>query len=118
MLTIEVDNVALPGEVVEIKRGDETLWSDGTGRSADNGYMVGSVVAAKQTWAVKWGVVTQAAYDQIRAVPSGFFGLRVTVGSSVLADITCYRSAVTGEYLGVHGGVGYWKGVEVQFIER
>lgn len=118
MLTIKVDGTALPGEVVEMKRGDETLWSDGTGRSADNGLMVGSVVASKQTWTVRWGIVTQTQYDRIRAIPTGFFALLIQEGSSTLASITCYRSNVTGEYLGVHGGTAYWRDAEVQFIER
>ena len=117
-LTVTVGGVALPDGIVSVERGDQLLWSEGTGRSATTGEMVGSVVARKQTWAVRWGVVTQAEYDRIRAVPTGFFQVVVAEGAATLASITCYRSEVTGQYLGAQGGVGHWKDVEVQLIER
>lgn len=117
-ITIKVNGTALPGEVVEIERGDELLWSDGTGRGAVNGLLVGSVVAAKQTWQIRWGVVTQAQYDAIRAIPQGFFTLLVQDGSSTLANLSAYRSNITGTHVGTLGGASYWKDVEVQLIER
>ena len=118
LLEVKVNGTALPDGIVAIERGDEMLWSDGTGRSATTGQMVGSVVAKKQTWALRWGVVPQADYDSIRAIPQGFFTLLVTAGGTQLASISAYRSNVTGQYLGIHGSTGWWRDVEVQLIER
>ena len=124
-ITIKVNGTALPGEVVEIERGDELLWSDGTGRGAVNGLLVGSVVAAKQTWQIRWGVVTQAQNDAIRAIPQGFFTLlvqdepsNIEDEPSILAYLSAYRSNITGSHVGTLGGASYWKDVEVQLIER
>lgn len=117
-LVIKAGSTTLPAEVVEIKRGDEILWSDGTGRSASSGLMVGTVVATKQTWALRWGVITQAEYDVIRSIPTGFFALSVKEGSTTLASLTCYRSNVSGSYMGIVGGTGYWRDVEVEMIEQ
>lgn len=119
MLSLTVNNTTLPGEVTEFRRGNELLWSEGTGRAANNGLMVGSVVANKQTFSIVWGVITQAQYEAIiAAFPSGFFTFRATEGSRVISNVTAYRSNITGEYLGAHGGVGYWKNVSVDLVER
>lgn len=117
-LTISVNGTQLPGEIVEIRRGDELLWSDGTGRGATDGLLVGSVVAKKQTWTIRWGVVTQTDYDSIRGIPQGFFTLLVMDGLSTLFSGSAYRSNVAAEHLGSFGGTTYWKGVEVQLTER
>lgn len=117
-LTIKVNGTALPGEVIELQPSDETLWSDGTGRGADNGLMVGSLVAKKQTWSVKWGIITMAQYNQLRNIPGEFFTLLIQDGSTTIANITCYRSPVKGTCIGKHGGTWYYKDAEVQFIER
>ena len=117
-LTVKVNGTALPGELIELQPSDETLWSDGTGRSAENGLMVGSVVAKKQTWSAKWGVITLAQYSQIRNIPEGFFTLLIQDGSTTISNITAYRSPVKGNIIGTFGGTTYVKDAEVQFIER
>lgn len=117
-LVVTAAGTVLPDGITSVERGDEMLWSEGTGRSATTGEMVGSVVAKKQTWALRWGVVTQAEYDTIRAIPAGFFALTVTSGGTTLASISAYRSNVSGEFVGYVNGTGYWRNVEVQLIER
>lgn len=116
-LTISVNGTALPS-AVEVERGDEMLWSEGTGRGATDGLLVGSVVAKKQTFKVRWGVLTSAEYEQVRAIPQGFFALLVKDGSTTLASMTAYRSNVTGTVLGTYAGTTYWKDAEVQFTQR
>lgn len=124
--TVKVNGTALPGEIIECRVGRELLWSEGTGRSADNGTLVGSVVSRKQTWTVTWGVITQAEYNAICAIPEGFFNLLITDGNTTLADITAYRSDIQAYLLGTFpntrlnplSGTRYWKNAEVQFTEQ
>ena len=116
-LTIACDGVTLP-DMTKAGRGDEMLWSDGTGRGATNGLLVGSVVAEKQTWSLEWGPLTTAEYDVVRAIPIGFFAVAVSDGSATVWEGTCYRSNVTGECMGTFGGTTYWGGVTVQLTER
>ena len=117
-ITVTCNGVQMPDGLVKLQRGDEMLWSDGTGRGATDGLLVGSVVAKKQTWTLGWGVIPTAAYNTVRAIPQGFFPVVVKDGSSTVWSGTCYRSNVTGEHLGTFGGTTYWKGVEVQLTER
>lgn len=118
-LQLSVGSTVLPGGVVELTRGDEMLWSDGTGRGASDGLLVGSVVARKQHWGIRWGVIPQSDYDAIRnALPPRFVTFRVQIDGSTVAEIAAYRSEINGEFLGVHGGTPYWKDVEVELIER
>ena len=118
-LKIRVGGTLLPGEVTGLKRGDELLWSEGTGRSASSGAMTGSVVAAKETWTVEWGVITAAQYNAIKAACGrGFKSLVITAGSTTLADVTAYRGAITGELLSVLSGTPYYKNVTAEFVER
>ena len=116
--TVSVNNVLLPEGVVSLKRGDELLWSDGTGRGAANGMLVGTVIAAKRTYSVEWGVLTDAEYTNLRnAIPNGFFPFVVTADGATIASITAYRGAISGKMLSALDGV-YWKDVSVDFIER
>ena len=118
ILRITVGGTVLPGGVVSIKRGDELLWSEGTGRSADSGVMVGSVVASKQTWTIKWGIISQTDYNAIRAaVPGGFLTISIEVDGAV-TSFSGYRGAITAEHIGTHGGVAYWKDLTIDLIER
>lgn len=118
-LTITLNGTALPGEITALKRGDELLWSEGTGRGATNGLLTGSIVARKQTWHIEWGVITQAQYNSIRNLITGNFQTLVVVANGqTLANIVVYRGNIDGEYMGTHGGTAYWKGVTVDLIER
>lgn len=118
-ISIEVAGTRLPEGLVSLSRGSELLWSEGTGRAAASGLMVGSVVAEKQTYTLTWGVIDQAAYNAlIAAFPPGFFAFRVVNDGNVLADIMAYRSTVSGEHIGTHGGKSWWRGVSVDIVER
>lgn len=121
VLTITVGGTTLPGGVVELKRNDELLWSEGTGRAASSGQMVGSVVAQKQKYSIRWGVITEAQYSTIRsAIGAGFLSLAITINNASFASATVYRGTLAGEFLGVVGNtaVAYWKDVTVELIER
>ena len=109
--------LALP-DPVEVRRGDELLWSEGTGRGASDGLLVGSVIAKKQTWTVRWGVIPWTDMATIRSIPGGFFTFLAKDGTEVLASFTAYRSDIQSTLLGMFAGVRYWKDVEVQFTER
>ena len=117
-LRIIVAGTAMPEGVVALKRSDEMLWSEGTGRAATDGLMTGSVVAKKQTWNIQWGMLTKAQYDVVRSIPVGFFQVSIESNGATLALISCYRGNVAGEFVGVHGGTAYWKDVTVDLIER
>jgi hypothetical protein len=118
-IVVKVGGTTLPDGLVELKRGDELLWSEGTGRSASSGQMVGSVVAQKQTYTLRWGVITATQYAAIRsAIGSGYLSLLITVNSSTFANITVYRGTISGDLLGTFGGTAYWKDVTVELVER
>ena len=118
-LEIKFGGSALPTEVTELKRNDELLWSEGTGRSATTGEMTGSVVATKQTWTISWGVITAAQYATIRSViDGGFKNLSIKLNNTTLANCTAYRGAISGELMGSFGGTIYYRGVSVELVER
>lgn len=119
-LELKVNGTALPDGVVGFSMNDELLWSEGTGRAAEDGLMVGSVVASKRTFTITWGVISQADYNAILgALPGGFFGFQARTYNNLLANVTAYRGAVSGgEYVGNAGGACYWKGVSVDIVER
>lgn len=116
--SLTVNGTTLPTGVVEFKRGDELLWSEGTGRGASSGLLVGSVIAAKQTYSVKWGMLTHAQYTALRnAIPNGFFTFQATANGTTLANITAYRGAITETLVGTITE-NYWKDVSVDFVQR
>lgn len=119
-LDIKVNGSALPDGIVSLSMGSELLWSESTGRAAENGLMVGSVVASKRTFSIGWGVIDQAAYNAIMGMlPAGFFRFEARTYNNLLADMTAYRGAINGgEYLGKHGGKSWWRGVSVDIVER
>ena len=119
-LTLKANNVALPDGVIGLRMNNELLWSEGTGRAAENGLMVGSVVATKRTFSITWGVLSQAEYNAlVAAVPVGFFAFYAKTYNNVLASMTAYSGGVNqGEYVGKAGGACYWKGVTVDVVER
>lgn len=115
-ITLSVNGTQLPS-CTDLKRSDEMLWSEGTGRGATDGKLVGSVVATKRTFVAKWGLLSQAEYDAVRAIPTNFFTLLVKDGSTTLASITAYRSNISAEAVAA-GGETWWKDAECQFTER
>ncbi len=118
-LKVTLNNTVLPAEIVELTRNDELLWSEGTGRSATTGAMAGSVVAQKQTYTIKWGVITAAQYSAIRtAAAGGFIPLKIEVNGAVLANITVYRGAIPGTLLGKFGNAVYYKDVSLELVQK
>ena len=114
---VTAGSVTLPSGVTTFKRGDELLWSEGTGRGATSGKLVGTVIANKATYTLEWGVLTNTEYQTIRTIPNGFFNFTASSDGVTLANISAYRGAITGDMLTTLDGV-YWKGVSVSFIER
>lgn len=117
-LTLKAAGVTLPAGVVELRRNDEILWSEGTGRGADNGLMVGAIVAYKQTYSIRWGMLTEAEYATIRNLPGGFWNFTAKLGSATLANFSAYRGAVAGEFVNTISGQNYWKNVSIDIIQR
>lgn len=119
VFSIKVGGTALPSEVTALKRGDELLWSESTGRSASTGAMTGSVVAKKQSYTVEWGVLTAAQYKSIRdAIGGDYMALAIEVNGSTAVSCTVYRGAIGGELVGVLGGVAYYRNVSVELVEK
>jgi hypothetical protein len=116
MITIKANNVTLPSPTA-IKTSDEIIWSANTGRSS-TGKMIGDVVAEKKTIDINWGVLTKAEYESIKSnLRSGFHPFKLSIDGDE-TTITSYRSALAGELLGTHGGVTYYKSVNVTIIQQ
>lgn len=116
--SITVNGTALPSGVTKFTRGDELLWSEGTGRGASSGLLVGSIIAQKQTYSVEWGMLTHAEYTALRnAIPNGFFTLVATANGTTICNITAYRGAITENFLGTLT-TNYWRDVAVEFVQR
>lgn len=118
-VTVKLNGTALPGGLTSLKRSDELLWSEGTGRSASNGKMTGSVVARKQTYSLGWGVITSESYAAIRSAAnsSAFMELSAVVGGSSVASCTVYRGNISGDLLETIDGTAYWKNVTLELVE-
>lgn len=114
--TITANGVTLPSPE-EIGTSEEIIWSSNTGRST-TGLMIGDVVAEKRTLNIRWGVLTAAEYDTVRAnIRSGFHPFTLTV-DGVSATITSYRGAITATMLGTYGGVTYYRDAAVSVIQQ
>lgn len=116
---IRVGGALLPDGLVKMERGDELLWSEGTGRAASTGAMAGSIVARKRTLQLEWGPLTQEQYDALRAAldSSGFMAVTAKVNGAAVASGTFYRSNITGSLGAVAGGEAWWHEVSVQLVE-
>ncbi len=115
-VSITAGGTVLPSPV-ELTVSDEIIWSADTGRS-EAGTMLGDVVAEKQTWGIRWGVLTGAELGIIRTkLASGFEPVTLTIdGSSV--TLTVYRGTLTSELLGTCGGVTYYRTAAVTLIQQ
>ena len=117
-VTVTVGGTTLPGGITAIKRSDELLWSEGTGR-ATNGQMVGYIVAQKQTYTIEWGLLSSTDYATVLSVANGgFVNATITVNGSQLASISVYRGTTTGELLQTIGNKTYYKSVTLELVER
>lgn len=105
---------------VSLKPSFETIWSEDTGRaqSGENkAKMIGSVVANKRTYAIKWGIISSAELSSIRnLLHSGFFYF--DIGASPSSEPSkYYRSEITGDIIQV-GSTFYYKDVSVSVIQQ
>lgn len=118
-VTVIVGGTTLPSGLVSLKRSDELLWSEGTGRAAGSGQMVGSVVAKKQTYTLEWGPLASSQYAIVRnAAGNGFVSLSITIDGAAFANCTVYRGKVDGELMGIYGGSAWYRGVVLELVER
>lgn len=115
-VVIKVNNITLPSPV-EITASDEIIWSSNTGRGP-TGAMVGDVIAEKETFAITWGVLTQAEYNLIKNnLAAGFLPFTIIIDGSA-TTITQYRGTLTREFLGTFGGVTYYREAQVSVIQQ
>lgn len=117
-LTIKANGVTLPSPV-EISSTDEIIWSSNTGRSTKSGKMLGDVIAEKQTFSIKWGILSKTEQKKIRNnLRSGFHAVSF-IFSDETVTLTSYRGTITSEHLGYIGdGVYYYKSVTCEIIEQ
>ncbi len=116
MVSILANGVILPSPI-EVTTTDEVIWSSNTGRST-TGKMIGDVVAQKQTFEIKWGVLTETEYQLIRSsIRSGFHPFTLNIDGTE-ATITSYRGNIVSSILGTHGGVTYRKDASVTIIQQ
>lgn len=115
-IVIKAGSTTLPSPI-GITASDEIIWSSNTGRSS-SGKMIGDVIAEKQTFNITWGVLTKGQRDTIRnALSSGFHPFSVIEDGST-STIEAYRSTITYDYIGTHGGVSYYKNMQVSVIQQ
>lgn len=107
---------------VGIKRSDEQIWSENTGRAqsgTNKALMIGESVAKKKTLNVSWGVLTSSEMTDIRnKLKSGFFvfGWGTSLNNASDNAITAYRGEISSEMLSLNGI--YYKNASVSIIER
>lgn len=118
-----VNGMAVLPSPTEIATSYEMIWSENTGRAqsgANQAKMIGDVVAEKRTYAIKWGVITDAEMTSIKSkLTAGFFyfGVATTLAGAKAVATTYYRSEIQGDYLPI-GDTIYWKDVSVSVIEQ
>lgn len=117
-LTIKANNVVLPSPT-EISTTDEIIWSSNTGRSTTSGKMLGDVIAEKQTFSIKWGILAKSEQKKIKNnLKSGFHPVYFIFDDETVA-LTSYRGTITSQHLGYIGdGIYYYKSVSCDIIEQ
>lgn len=117
-LIIKANNVVLPSPV-EISTTDEIIWSSNTGRSTASGKMLGDVIAEKETFSIKWGVLTKAEQQKIKNnLKSGFYPVSFIFDDETVT-LSVYRGTITSVSLGYVGdGIYYYKSVTCDIIEQ
>ena len=116
-------NLTLLPSPTELKPSNELIWSENTGRAqsgTNKAKMVGDVVAEKLTYAIQWGILTQAELTLIQTkLVAGFFYFGVGTSSSQAQSSAkkFYRSPIQYEILPI-GNTIYYKSVTVDVIEQ
>ena len=114
--------VELPSPV-ELKRTNEMIWSENTGRAqsgSNKAKMIGDVVATKRTYEIKWGVLNSTQLNNITShLTKGFFYFGAATSASIAEDNASkyYRSEISFDYLQAGKQVLY-KDVSVSVIEQ
>lgn len=108
----------LPSPVsVQVTR--EQIWSENTGRAQEGEHkaeMMGTSVAEKMTYNIKWGILDSTDYNKITSnMPKGFFyfGVGITAPTPALY----YRSEITYDVVQTKG-TWYFKDVSVSVIQK
>ena len=110
----------------QVTPSHEIIWSEDTGRAQSGeskAKMIGNVVDEKKTYAIKWGVITDAQMSSIKSkLKAGFFYFCIgtsapTSGNNYNGATKYYRSEIVGDYLPI-GNTIYWKDVSVSVIEQ
>lgn len=108
---------------VDLKKSDELIWSENTGRAqsgTNKAKMIGDVVATKNKYEIKWGILTATELNSIRThLPKGFFYFAAaTSASSAQSNAsTYYRSEISYDIIQAGPNV-YYKDVSVSVIEQ
>lgn len=105
---------------VSLKPSYETIWSEDTGRAqsgTNKAKMIGSVVASKRTYAIKWGILSYSEFEQVKSLlHSGFFYFGI--GTSSPSDPEkFYRSEISVDVIQA-GDTIYYKDASVSVIEQ
>lgn len=117
-LIIKANGVTLPSPT-EISTTNEIIWSSNTGRSTTSGKMLGDVIAEKQTFSIKWGILTKAERQIIvDNMKSGFYPVSFVFDDETVT-LNTYRGTITSAMLGYIGdGNFYYKSVSCDVIEQ
>ena len=117
-LKIKVNNVTLPSPT-EITTTNEIIWSSNTGRSTTSGKMLGDVIAEKQTFSIKWGILTKAEQQLIvKNMKLGFNPVSFIFDDETVT-LSVYRGTISSVMLGYIGdGTFYYKSVACDIIEQ
>lgn len=112
---------------VSLKRSDELVWSQDTGRTAgSNAKMIGDLTARKKTYTIQWGIISNSDMSDIRDklrdpnnLKNGFFkfGYGQSISNASSNAISCYRSEIQADIFCV-GNTTYYNNVTVQIIEQ
>ena len=109
---------------VEAKRSKEIIWSQDTGRTVgSNAKMIGDIIAEKETFQIRWGVLTEADFNSICTaltyIPDGFFyfAMADTLAHAKSNAKKFYRSEIQGDPLPI-GDTLYYNNVSVSVIEQ
>ena len=115
--------VTLLPSPVDVQVSNEIIWSEDTGRAqsgTNKAKMIGSVVAEKRTYSIKWGVLQESELNAIRnKLTAGFFffAMASSLSSARSSATKCYRSEINYDVLPV-GSTTYYKNVAVSVIEQ
>lgn len=117
-LVMKANGVVLPSPT-EITSTNEIIWSSNTGRSTTSGKMLGDVIAEKETFSIKWGILTKQQRQLIIAnLKSGFTSVEFIFDDETIT-LTSYRGTITSAHLGYIGdGTYYYKNVSCDIIEQ